>query len=545
MPDAVSQAHSSRHLIRRCLPDAAALGVWTAAIVLFFWPVLSGRRVFFYFDVTELNYPYRAFFGNALREGRFPPLWCPHLYCGFPLFAESQTGYLYPLKYLLYPWMPPWLAFGYDTVLSIWLAGVAMYAYLRRRVRPAAALAGAVPFGYGGFMAAHLIHTSYVNSMMWIPLALLAMERAWESGRVKYVVYAAVCLAMQILAGNMQIAILTYLALAVMAAYWIMVAVAGRRNAGEASSTKADGRRAALAVSATTAAACVLATALGAVQILPAKRLLDQSPRRGGLNFDELTGQSSWHPELLPTLFLPNAFGSRSHNTDWLDGYYWYHEMYVYLGVTTLLLALIGGTGWRNRWVFGHIVLTAVCVLLMLGKYTFLYNFFPYVPILRGMRAPVRESVWLGLSVGALAAMGVERLCRGEGIRLRAPLWTFAGLAGAALLLVVGAYSPYLMGDLRATRAADLPTSFPWEPNAFREQRLIRQITTDAAAATLLALATLLMVWRLARGQRAGQAASMQANSPSPAISSRRADSPNPPPNPPPQRGRELFLAGC
>ena len=90
---------------------------------LFFGTALALRRALFYFDITEINYPYRAFFAEELRAGRFSR-WCPGLYCGLPLFSESQAGYLHPLKYLLYPWMQTWQAFNLDTVLSIWLTGL-------------------------------------------------------------------------------------------------------------------------------------------------------------------------------------------------------------------------------------------------------------------------------------------------------------------------------------------------------------------------------------------------------------------------------------
>ena len=65
--------------------DLVALLVWTGAIAGFFWDTVSLRRALFYFDITEINYPYRAFFAEELRAGRFSR-WCPGLYCGLPLF---------------------------------------------------------------------------------------------------------------------------------------------------------------------------------------------------------------------------------------------------------------------------------------------------------------------------------------------------------------------------------------------------------------------------------------------------------------------------
>ena len=79
---------------------------------------------------------------SELKAGRFSR-WCPGLYCGLPLYSESQAGYLHPLKYLLYPWLATWQAFNLDTVLSVWLTGLGTYGWLRRHVGPAGALTGA------------------------------------------------------------------------------------------------------------------------------------------------------------------------------------------------------------------------------------------------------------------------------------------------------------------------------------------------------------------------------------------------------------------
>ena len=50
-------------------PDAVAILVWTVAIVAFFWNVVALRGALFYFDITEINYPYRAFFADELKAG--------------------------------------------------------------------------------------------------------------------------------------------------------------------------------------------------------------------------------------------------------------------------------------------------------------------------------------------------------------------------------------------------------------------------------------------------------------------------------------------
>ena len=145
------------------------------AIAAFFWDAVSLRGALFYFDITEINYPYRDFFAEELQAGRFSR-WCPGLYCGLPLFSESQAGYLHPLKYLLYPWLATWQAFNLDTVLSVWLTGAGDLRWLRRHVGPAGALTGAAVFGLSGFVWAHLIHTSMINALASVPFVIWGLE---------------------------------------------------------------------------------------------------------------------------------------------------------------------------------------------------------------------------------------------------------------------------------------------------------------------------------------------------------------------------------
>ena len=311
-----------------CRGDLLAILVWTVAVGWLFREAVTLRGALFYFDITEINYPYRAFFAEELQAGRFSR-WCPTLYCGMPLFSESQAGYLHPLKYLLYPWMETWKAFNLDTVLSVWLTGVGTYGWLRRHVGPAAALTGAAIFGLGGFTWAHLVHTSMINALASVPFVIWGLEWSWESGRWRGVVLGALALACQVFAGHLQDVLLT---MGIVACYGLFRLATGpggregRRDLGMA------------------AGLVGLGVVLSAVQWIPSKELLDRSPRAGGLTYAELT-YASWSPELLPTLVVREAYGTRARDTDWLDGFYPYHEMDAYLGLMGLSLAVLGAGG--------------------------------------------------------------------------------------------------------------------------------------------------------------------------------------------------------
>jgi len=405
--------------------DLAAVLLWTAALAAFFWDAVTFRKALFYFDISEINYPYRDFLAGEMRLGRFSR-WFPGLYCGLPLFSESQAGYFHPLKFLLYPWLPTWKALNLDTVLSVWLTGLGTYGWLRRHVGAAGALTGAAVFGLGGFVWAHLIHTSMTNALTSVPFVLWATEWAWDRGRAAGVALGAAALAFQVFAGHLQDTLLTAGLLGAYAAFRAFTAPTWR-----------DGVR-----TLTVASAVVgLGVALAAVQWVPSKELLDRSPRAGGLGWWEQT-YGSWHPELLPTLVVREAYGTRARDTDWMDGFYPYHEMNAYLGLLALALAVVGGAAARDRWVAFWVALAALSFTLMMGRYTFLFDYMNRLPVVGSSRIPVRFHLWFSTAVAALAAVGVDRLGRGLVASLRPAFVTAGVLAALAAPIAVAVYAP-------------------------------------------------------------------------------------------------------
>ncbi len=416
------------------LADLLALAVWTAAVVLFFWDAVSLKKAFFYFDVTEINFAYRDFLAKEMKLGRFSR-WCPGLYCGMPLFSESQAGYLHPLKFVFYPWMVTWKAFNLDNVASVWLTGLATYGWLRRHVGPSGSLTGAAVFGFSGFVWAHFIHTSMNNALTSVPLVIWAAEWAWDRGKTSGIALGAAALACQVFAGHLQDTLFTAALVGLYSLY---------RAATE---TGLRSRIQALVIG---GALIGLGVGLAAVQWIPSKELLDRSPRAGGLTWNELT-YGSWHPELLPALVVREAYGTRARDTDWMDGFYPYHEMNAYLGLTALALAVIGAAACRDRWVAFWVILAGVASLLMLGRFTCIFDYANRVPVAGSSRIPVRFHLWASLAVAALAAVGVDRMTRGFVVRIRWPLTLALILVLGSIPILVYAYMPALQGVGRST----------------------------------------------------------------------------------------------
>ena len=146
---------------------------------------------------------------------------------------------------------------------------------------------------------------------------------------------------------------------------------------------------------------------------------------------------------------VADAGGSRSlwhprRDTDWMDGYYPYHEMNTYMGLIAIVLAVVGAGGGaaRDRWSTFWVLLIGIGCVLMLGKFTFLFDYAHRVPILGSSREPVRFHVWVSLGVAALAATGVERLGRPGVVSLRGGLLLAGVLVALSIPIMIYVYSP-------------------------------------------------------------------------------------------------------
>ena len=240
----------------------------------------------------------------------------------------------------------------------------------------------------------------------------------------------------------------------------------------------------------------IVGVTVSAVQWIPSKELLDRSPRAAGLTWKDLT-YGSWHPELLPTLAVREAYGTRARDTDWMDGYYPYHEMNAYLGLTAMALAVIGAAAYRDRWVAFWVLLAGLGGVLMLGRFTLLFDHAHQIPILGSSRIPVRFHLWVSLAVAALAGVGIDRLEQGGPVRLRGAFFLIGFIVAASVPILLYVYSPILGGENVWTK--------PYHASRYRwlgRELTIASLRTAAAPPRKAAVNALLTATRTRDGRK-------------------------------------------
>jgi len=132
----------------------------------------------------------------------FPWLWNPYTGCGSPLLANAESTPFFPLKTLTYAVGGPTRGFGFLCFLKMLLAGLLMWAYLRRLGAgyPARTI-GAIAFMASGFMIAWL-QWAHTNVALTLPLLLLGCEHLVRQALKRGFLIISIAIAFGLLGGH-------------------------------------------------------------------------------------------------------------------------------------------------------------------------------------------------------------------------------------------------------------------------------------------------------------------------------------------------------
>ncbi len=445
---------------RRVAPYCGAGIVLLGGSLLYHYPALLAGAVPVEDDLKVFYFPLLVATANALAHGHLA-LWSPAVFSGYPLFADGEAGMLYPLHLLLLPWLAPESALVALRVVHSILAASFTFTLLRTlgTGRIAGLVAGLI-YAYSGFAAGQIIHANVFHAIVWLPLELSLVERAFCSppgARLRCALLAGAVFGIQALALHVHITLMSALTVGLFTVYRaareLPIASLVRERRGAALRAGAAqfivGLGIAIGILGVVGAVGI---GIGAVQLLPLAELGEQTSRGRGLAAGAASVNSIWWGDLL-TFFLPRLYDTPA-------GGYWglwvKWETVLYVGVAPLVLALMGltlGSG-RHRGFFAG--LGALGLLLAFGPNTPLpgWALVHSLPGFDVLRSPGRFSLLVSLAVAVLAGYGVEWLARQRAARPRASL---AALAWGATLW---ALANVALGQ--ASRAVAMPGAATW-----------------------------------------------------------------------------------
>jgi hypothetical protein len=407
-----------------------ALGVLALLTYLFLWRLWATNpqdRATFpeKSDLTEGFFPPRYFVASTLAQGGFP-LWNPHIFSGYPQFADPQSATFYPIE-LAFALLAG-ARFSLDTLaasigLHFFLAGAFAFFFFRRLLgRWPPALLGAVVFEFGGFLTGFApLQISELEAAIWLPATLLAITWAIDHRSTARMAVAGLALCQVFLTGRPQ----SYLTIAPLSLAWL----------GYYAYTHGWRWR---AIAGHAALLGCIALGAAAVQWLPTLELTRLS-LRSQFTYDSVAFGGFAVPELA-ALLGPGYVGST--------------PLFVTLYCGTFTLVLAGVAVARRRGLF-WIVMGSMFLLGSLGHHLILLDGLYLIERL-GFPGYLRDVERLALGINfclaALAGLGLAQLSQ-ERAQLARPVLAAAG-AVAGLCAVALWLQPYLGASIGQTARA-------------------------------------------------------------------------------------------
>ena len=370
-------------------------------------------------DILRFYYPVWHFSVDLMKKGVFP-LWNPYNSYGTPFFADIQTCVLYPFSLLLY-WPDYRLAFNVYILLHLALAGFFCCLWMRECAasRWASFLAG-LSFALGGYVMSAISLTISLTSLVYFPLALLALRRAFRARGFFWKAVAALTLLVQYLGGDPAVFFATLMVVTLFVAYRTLENLLSARKL-------------------VLKHALVWASVVGVFLLLSAFHWLLfyeflMHSNRSTPTFDAVTMWSMQYNDLV-SLFFPYfsdislAFMSYWVRQSWLEN--------AYTGITVFFLAAAALPQIRKKPLIGyHVLLAAFGIALALGRFCPVYAGFYYAfPFFKYIRYPARFLFLFSFAAACLAGFGLDAvLARRKNER---PLTDKKAVPWAAALLVL------------------------------------------------------------------------------------------------------------
>jgi hypothetical protein len=393
------------------------------------WPGLTGKILFnSRSDQYTNGYGFRHFAEVWLRDGKGFPQWNPFLQGGVPYVAGMHGDVFYP-TFLLRMLIGTAEGITWEFPIHIFLAGLFTYLFLRAwRLPFVASVIGGLAYMMSGSIAGLALpgHDGKLFVAALFPLCLHLLTLGIRDGKLWTWGAFALAIGLALLSPHPQL--FQYLLLAA-GSYSLFLAFATHEGVGKLSMAVAV-RRLGCA-----AGGVAVGLLIGAIQFWPLLAYKSYSPRAAGHDWATATSYSFPIEETL-NAYLPQFSGILTKY--WGQNGIHFHSDYFGVVALVLMGAAFGASRLKSfKWFW--IVCGLVTLVWAYGGHTPFYHLIILVPGTKYFRAPSTIIYITAFSVAVLAAIGAERLLRGQVARRYATTWAIA--AGLfAVFVSLGGY---------------------------------------------------------------------------------------------------------
>lgn len=366
------------------------------------------------FDSVEYVYQYAHQYDNQLQNGNFY-LWDPYTLCGHPALANFQSAQIYPLKIILHALFDTETAYGLFIFIQLFLAGSAMYIFLRRiRLNIESALFGACVWMLSGQVAVWMRYAHTLISFVFTPLMFMFLVSGVSSRKRIEFLKAGVAFGFQCLGGHQQ---LTFYAFVGGLIYLIFAGIESKKL---------------FYLLGCYLITIIVSFCIAAAQLIPAMELWFSSTITD-LPFPGAFSNPLKTPILLLTILFPRILGGPIDRVDISRGTLGVNalEFQGYIGILALCIALFASR--TNRALTRFCIFTAIFSLLFATFYP-IYFILKKIPGFYGF-SPHRIFLFT-FCMTILAALGLENI-KSAACKLYKPLviLTILGLIACTAML--------------------------------------------------------------------------------------------------------------
>jgi hypothetical protein len=329
-------------------------------------------------------------------------IWSSFEFSGLPVLADPANFTFYPPNLLFGTLLHSWTA----VVMSAPLLGACftyLYVFSLTRSRTAGVVSG-LAYGLSEEMLERLRHLNHVHVIAWLPLIVLSLDRV-RGDRPK-----------------------RWIAIGAFAVGSCILALVGLNADGWSSRTAGAGARW-WTWWISTAALFALGILLASVKELPLAESSSLVVRSEGLTFERFVGPSLTGPQMF-TFVYPTILHAPI------------TELPTYVGIATLLLALLGAARARSSWrVTFWCVMSLIGVGMALGTATPLVDGAYYLPLYSWFRNLSRHLFLFAFGSSVLAGYGIAALQQRQVTRRQ--FRVAVGILGCVMLLgavLIGAF---------------------------------------------------------------------------------------------------------
>jgi len=355
-------------------------------------------------DIIHLHLPLRIFLETWLKKGIFP-LWCPLIYCGFPVQAWGEASFCHPVSLIASLILPAPQALSATILLALTAAGLLTMLYAREiNLSWPASFLSACSFAFSAYCIQKVQQLDHLLTLCWLGLVFYGWERYFRSGFRQWVALAGAGWALQILGGYPTFWCYTLPAVCAYAAY-------GLSGKGDRSKSLRFSWISDFVVSVLIFVAVGLS--LSAVQWIPTLEMLPWTVRSGGLSYSQAMYPYYGWPQLLNWLTMTFQGDPWKNPMQVEIGFERFWEGASYIGVIPLILALFCSVEGvkrpgRHRF-FSALFVVSLALALATLPYKLLWAL---VPVFRFFRGPSRFLFLAVFSGSLLAGLGLDRLRR-------------------------------------------------------------------------------------------------------------------------------------